>query len=121
MSEHPNIYDAVVFDLHPRVKEFLDSLDQSGQIDRDDRNTPHVISIEKPTGSVYKCLMMRNGTQQNFVLHTRKKVDPIKSWMDDGWVRPQPVQAKAEIISRKERDRQVHPFESIVEQILSRR
>lgn len=116
MGIDPNIYHTVVFDLHPKIREFLDSLDQSGQIDRDETNTPHVVSVESPVKSVYRCIFMRNGKPENFVMHTRRKAEAVRSWTDgDGYVR----QERVEISPRKERDRRpMSPFESIVEQIL---
>jgi hypothetical protein len=120
MDLSPNIYHAIVFDLHPKIREFLDSLDQSGQIDRDDTNTPHVVSVETPGPSVYRCIFMRNGKPENFVLHTRRRADAIQSWQDDGYKREE-RKAPADESSRKERDRRKHTYESIVEQILPRR
>lgn len=122
MDKGPNIYHAVVFDLHPKIKEFLDSLDLEGQIDRDETNTPHVLSVESPATSIYRCLFMRNGKPENFVLHTRKKVEPVRSWrLEDGFRRAERPPSVEVISVKKERDRRkVHPFESIVEQILRR-
>jgi hypothetical protein len=116
----PNIYHAIVFDLHPRVREFLDSLDQSGQIDRDETNTPHVVSVESPGASLYRCIFQRNGKPENFVLHTRKRADPVRSWRDeDGYKRQERPAEKETTPSRKERKRRpFHAYESIVEQIL---
>jgi hypothetical protein len=119
MVMSPNIYHAIVFDLHPRIRETLDSLDQSGQIDRDETNTPHVVSVESPGASVYRCVFMRNGQPENFVMHTRRKADAVRSWNDgDGFIRQERVIDVAP--SRKERDKRKHPFESIMEQILNR-
>ncbi len=120
MEIGPNIYHAVVFDLHPKIKEILDSLDQEGQIDRDDTNAPHVLSVDSPAASVYRCLFMRNGKPENFVMHTRKRVEPVRSWrIDDGFLRQE--RPAIQVSVRKERDRRkIHPFESIVEQILRR-
>lgn len=120
MEISPNIFHAIVFDLHPKIREFLDSLDQSGQIDRDETNTPHVVSVESPATSVYRCIFMRNGKPENFVLHTRRRADPVRSWMDtDGYVRQERKEEDG-APSRKERERRKmnHTFESIVEQIL---
>lgn len=120
MNANPNIYDAIVFDLHPKMREFLDLLDQTGQIDRDETNTPHVVSIE-PNGSVHRCVFMRNGRVENVILHTRKKADPVRSWRDDdGYARQERKADDAP--SRKERDRRpMRVWENIVEQILPTR
>jgi|ERR1051326_5207179 hypothetical protein len=121
MDKGPNIYHAIVFDLHPKIKAFVDSLDLEGQIDRDETNTPHILSVESPGTSIYRCLFMRNGKPENFVLHTRKKVEPVRSWrLEDGYRRSERPPA-VEVSVRKERERRpAHPFESIVEQILRR-
>lgn len=123
MDANPNIYSAVVFDLHPKIKEFLDQLDQAGQIDKDEHNAPHVVSLDKPASSVYRCIFMRNGRPENFVMHTRKKAEAVRSWQDgDGFVRQERIIVAAEPENRKERERRkVNPFESIMEQILPQR
>lgn len=120
MNVSPNIYHAIVFDLHPKIKAFLDQLDQSGQVDRDETNAPHVVSVDSPGQSVYRCIFLRNGKSENFVLHTRKKAEAIRSWNDgDGYTRKEKV--VVDTPSRKERDRRpFRPFESIMEQILRR-
>lgn len=119
----PNIYPAIVHNLHWKVKELLDQLDNGGQIDRDEFNAPHVLQMDSPGPSVIRCIFIRNAKPENFVLHTRKKADPFKSWRDDdGYKRKDRAEAndKSEP-SRKERDRRkVNPFESIMEQILPR-
>jgi hypothetical protein len=120
MDIGPNIFHAVVFDLHPKIREFLDSLDQSGQIDHDENNAPHIISVDPMGQSVHRCIFIRNGKPENFVLHTRRRADPIRSWADaDGYKRKDTP--KDEPKSRKERDRSRYPFESIMEQILPKR
>jgi hypothetical protein len=118
----PNIYPAIVHNLHRKVREILDQLDLNGQIDRDEFNAPHVLQMDTPGPSVIRCIFIRNGRPENFVLHTRKQADPFRSWKDDdGYKRKDHSEDKPET-SRKERDRRrVNPFESIMEQILSRR
>lgn len=115
----PNIYPAIVHSLHAKVKELLDQLDVNGQIDRDEFNTPHILQMDNPGPSVIRCIFIRNGKPENFVLHTRKRADPIRSWQDnDGFKRKERPDDKDEP-SRKERDRRkMNPFESIMEQIL---
>lgn len=119
----PNIYHAVVFSLHPKVREFLDQLDASRQIDRDETNAPHMVSLDFPEKSVHRCVFIRNGKPESFVLHTRRVAEPIRSWGDDGWMRPE--RPEVEMIngpSRRERERRaLTTFEHIVEQILPRR
>ncbi len=119
MDISPNIYHAVVFDLHPKIREFLDTLDQAGQIDHDETNTPHVVSVESPGASIRRCIFMRNGKPEHFVLHTRRKAKAIQSWAnDDGYIRKEEPK-EDETKSRKERDRRAsHPFESIMDSIL---
>ncbi len=121
MEIGPNIYHAIVFDIHPKIREFLDTLDQAGQIDHDETNAPHVVSIENlgDNSSIRRCVFMRNGKPENFVIHTRRKAEAIRSWADgDGYVRKE-TSKEDEAKSRKERDRRAgHPFESIVDSIL---
>jgi hypothetical protein len=124
MELNPNIYPTVVFKLHPTVRSFLDGLDQAGQIDRDEHNAPHVVSVDNPDASIYKCVFIRNRKPESFVIHTRRKADPVRSWRDDdGYVRPEradvPLPGET---SRKERvRREIVAFENIIEQILPRR
>jgi hypothetical protein len=111
----PNIYHAVVFDLHQKLKEFLDDLDKTGQIDRDETNTPYIISVDLVGPSVYRCVFLRNGKPENFVIHTRRKTSAICSWNNkDGFVRRE----RNIEPSRKERDKRLYAYESIMEQIL---
>lgn len=121
----PNIYHAVVFDLHPKVREFIDGLNTAGQIDHDETRSPHLISVQSPTTSVYHSMFMRNGKPEHFTIHTRRKMEPVRSWQDDGWTRPAPIEEpKTEDNGkRKERDRRTmeQVYESIVNQILPKR
>lgn len=117
---NPNIYHAVVFHLHPKIKEFLDQLDLGGQIDHDEMNAPHLISADPIEASTYRCVFMRNSRPEHFVMHTRKKADPIRSWRDEDGYKRKEKSTDGE--SRKEREKRPrHPFESIMEQILPRR
>lgn len=112
----PNIFHAIVFDLHPKIREYIDRLDKEGQIDHDDSNSPHIIAVNSIAPSVYKCDLVRNGLPANFVLHTRKKGEPILSWnKNDNYKR---VEQKGKTF-KKERD--LRTYENIVESILSNR
>src|ERR1700733_14124706 len=118
MDIGPNIYHAIVLDLHQKIKQVIDALDHSGQIDRDETNSPHIISVDSPGQSVYRCVFSRNRKPENFLLSTRRRSDPIRSWDEgDGYKRKDRPEAD-EPKSRKERDRQTNPFESIVDSIL---
>ena len=79
MNAPANIYSVVVFDLHQKVKDFIDHLNTEGQIDLDDHGYPYIISADK-TGGNMMVVFVRNGKQENFVLNTRKRADPIKSY-----------------------------------------
>jgi hypothetical protein len=79
MNAPANIYSTVVFDLHPKVRELIDSLNSQGQIDLDDNGYPYLLTAEK-TGSNYHIGLVRNGSQESVVMSTRKKADPVKSW-----------------------------------------
>ncbi len=87
MNAPANIYSAVVFDLHPKVKEFLDSLNDLGQIDLDANGYPYLLAVEK-TGSNVEIRLVRNGQQESAIMNTRKRADPILSFShDDGFKR----------------------------------
>ncbi len=87
MNKPVNIYSAVVFDLHPRIKEFIDQLNTDGQIDLDDDGYPFILKIDA-TGGNKICHMVRNGKQENFIINTRKRKDPVMSWSpEDGYKR----------------------------------
>lgn len=122
MNANPNIYHAVVFHLHPKIKELLDQLDLSGQIDHDEMNAPHLVSSDPIGPSIFRCVFMRNKKPEHFVLHTRKRAEPVRSWDEGDGYKRKPHEAPAEKDSRKERERRrFNPFESIMEQILPRR
>lgn len=115
MDITPNIFNAIAFDLHPKVKELLDKLDSEGQIDHDESGSPHVMSIESPAASTFHCVFVRNGRPVTMLVHSRKKADPIMSFdPSDGYKRKEIVAIGS--ISRKER--QLRAFESITEAIL---
>lgn len=123
MSGAPvNIYSAVVFDLPPKVKDYIDELDRHGQIDRDEHNQPYLLRVHK-TGSNYQCFIVRNGMQQNFIINTRKKKEPVRTWdAGDGYARKDATQQRvvqAPQGPKGERaKRTVETWERIVEQIL---
>lgn len=78
-TQYPSIYSTVVFDLHPRVKTYLDQLNTTGQIDNDDNGYPFLIKIDK-NDSNFIVYISRNNQMENFVINPRKKADPILSW-----------------------------------------
>lgn len=83
----PNIYTMVVFDLHPKIAEYIEALNADGQIDLDDAGYPYLLNVQQE-GSNHVCNIVRNGQQENFVMNTRKRRDPIKSWNEsDGYKR----------------------------------
>src|SRR5580692_6529854 len=114
----PNIYHAVVFDLHPKVREFVDGLDKQGQIDQDNTKAPHIISVDRMNASVYRCSFLRNGQHETFLLHTRRKAKPVQSWKhDDGWKRKIKVEEPVEDCSGKRQERQRRTLEQALESI----
>lgn len=127
MSGYPNIYATVVFDLHPKVKDFIDQLNQDGQIDMDQSGYPYLIRCTKQ-GANYFTQISRNNRLENFVLNPRKKAEPVCSWNpNDGFQRPQQKQTivvqqpETANGNTKERERKkVSPatVESIVESIM---
>ena len=87
MNKPVNIYSAVIFDLHPRISGYIDELNKSGQIDLDGDGYPYLLAVEKQ-GPNHVCQMVRNGNQENFIINTRRKRDPVCSWdANDGYVR----------------------------------
>lgn len=115
----PNIYPTIVYDIHPKIREFIEELDRGGQIDRDESNRPYVTKVED-AGKNRIVHIMRNGKSENFLIATRRRVhDPVLSWSPtDGFVRPnKPEQTKAGS-ARPERQRRSSMYESIVDKIL---
>lgn len=126
MKAPVNIYSAVIFDLHPRISGYLDELNKAGQVDLDGDGYPYILSVDKQ-GTNHVCQIVRNGSQENFILNTRKKRDPICSWdSKDGYVRkggkrviqidtgePAPEQPRPE-----RRKRTIESFKRIVRQIV---
>ena len=79
MDASANIYSMVVHGLHPKVAELLAKMDTDGQIDYDNQGFPYLISAEK-VGPNWVVQFVRNGQQENFVMNTRKRSDPIRSY-----------------------------------------
>lgn len=88
MSKPVNIYSAVIFDLNPVLKRYIDKLRDDGQIDLDDHGYPYLLKVRRD-GPNHVCDIVRNGKMENFIINTRKKKrGPICSWdEDDGYVR----------------------------------
>jgi len=87
MAAPPNIYSVVVFDLKPKVKDYIDKLNDAGQIDLDENGYPYLVKVEQQ-GPNHVCHIVRNGKMENFILNTRRKSDPITSWNGaDGYKR----------------------------------
>ena len=87
MAAPPNIYSVIVYDLKPKVSDFIDDLNERGQIDLDANGYPYIIKIDAK-GPNHMCHIVRNGQVENFVMNTRKRRPPICSWNEnDGYVR----------------------------------
>jgi hypothetical protein len=87
MTAPANIYSVVVFDLHPKVRELIDQMNDEGQIDLGSDGYPYLLSAEK-TGPNYDIQFVRNGNQENIIMNTRKKAEPVRSWNpNDGYKR----------------------------------
>lgn len=125
MAAPVNIYRSIMFDLNPKVKAYIDTLNQEGQIDLDTHGYPYVISVERE-GPNFVVKMVRNQKAESFVLNPRKKADPVITWNpNDGYVRKTQKQVidmddGKEEKPRGERQRRVafEAFEQIVETIL---
>ena len=122
-----NIYSAVVFDLHPRIKEYIDQLNDDGQIDLDGDGYPFILKVDT-NGSNKVCQIVRNGRQENFIINTRKRKDPITSWSpEDGFrrffgKRVVSINTNDDEGKRKERAKRssYESIERIVDQILEK-
>lgn len=89
MSSYPSIYATVVFDLHPKIKAYMDQLNRDGQIDLDQSGHPYLVKCEKQ-GPNFFTQISRNNRLENFVLNPRKRQPPVCSWNhEDGFQRPQ--------------------------------
>jgi len=125
MAQYPSIYAVSVFDLHKKIKNYLDNLNSEGQIDLDTSGYPYLISCKR-NGPNYIVEISRNNKLENFVLNPRKKTDPVKSWNEnDGFRRPEQKQKvmvqSPEEPNKKERGRRdvkLSMIESVVENIL---
>lgn len=121
----PNIYAMVVMNLHPKIRQFIDRINDDGQIDLDPSGHPYLLRVE-PRGQNHVIFLKRNGHEENFIINTRKRSEPLISWNPgDGFVR----QANKRVISmdkeedgpRRERSMRKIPFESferVVDQII---
>lgn len=113
----PNIYTMIVFDLHPKVRDFIDRLNNDGQIDQDESGYPYLIGSDRQ-GTNIITRISRNNRLENFVINPRKKKEPLCSWqMNDGFVRPESKKVtiiqKAENGPTKERERRMVSESSI--------
>lgn len=79
MTAPPNIYSVIVFDLKPKIKDYIEKLNNEGQIDLDSNGYPYLIKVEQQ-GSNHICHIVRNGKMENFIMNTRRRADPIPSW-----------------------------------------
>lgn len=80
MNKPVNIYSAIVFDLHPRIKDYIDQLNSDGQVDLDDDGYPYIVKLDNVGGNKI-CHIVRNGQMENFIINTRKRVkQPVVSW-----------------------------------------
>ena len=111
----------VVFDLHPKVKDYIDTLNTEGQIDLDSSGYPYVIGVDSQ-GSNITVSMVRGGQQESFVMNTRKRREPILSWnKDDGFVRRGGKKVISLDNTKDRSERKKRPMESfnkLLEQIL---
>ena len=110
MSE-VSIYNQVVFDLHPRVKDILADLNTRGQIDHDEHGHPFLISCDR-VGPNTQCVFMRNGQKANFIVNTRRSADPEFSFQEDGWARPEKETTPVAVGDRRP-ERQRRAVESV--------
>jgi hypothetical protein len=120
MMERPlNIYSAVAFDLHSKIRNIIDDLNKNGQIDHDDHGHPYVIAIENVGGANRRIDFIRAGKQENILVNTRRRTDPIRSFNpNDGYKRMDMPRLPTMRIAADRRERQKRDtFESIVDQI----
>jgi len=122
--EQPSVFAAIVFDLHPKVKAFLDNLNANRQIDLDSNGYPYVIKSERHGNNIVTSIR-RNNKVETFILNPRKKGDPVKSWGLDGFVRKDDTQ-KAMLDGGNTQERQRRNvantvIEHIIDEILMRK
>lgn len=122
MTGYPSIYATVVFDLHPKVRAFMDQLNADGQVDLDPSGHPYLISVDR-MGSNFVVKISRNNRLENFVLNPRKQAEPVCSWNPaDGFIRPQAKQVsivQQEVPKSGERQKvSMGAIESIIESIM---
>ena len=62
-------------------------MNNDGQIDLDGDGYPFILKVDT-NGSNKVCQIVRNGRQENFIINTRKRKDPVNSWSpEDGFRR----------------------------------
>jgi hypothetical protein len=116
MSRNPvSIYSTIVFDLHPRIKEIIDRLNNEGQIDLDQNGHPFLVGVDRQ-GPNFLVNIARNNRMENFVVNPRRKAEPICSWKpEDGFVRSggkQVVMVQVPDQNGPKRERMRRTFES---------
>lgn len=123
---HTNIYPTVVHDLHTKVRNYIDELNGSGQIDLDKQGYPYVLEVNSVSGS-FQVKIVRNRQVESFTLNPRKRIaKPIITWNpEDGYHRPAPKKQVIQIDDPKDSrkiERKKRPafenFESLVNDIL---
>ena len=124
MDTLPNVYRVMAFDLHPRVKAFLDELNKDGQMDLDRDGHPYLVGVDRE-GPNFVVKISRNNKCESFILNPRRQADPVLSWNpQDGWMRnggKQVIVVPPEDGTRKERTKRTfESFENLVNQILEK-
>ncbi|RKZ79170.1 MAG: hypothetical protein DRQ35_04730 [Gammaproteobacteria bacterium] len=122
MSNAPtNIYPLVVFDIHKRIREYIDKLNEEGQIDQDSNGYPYLIKVDG-NGSNHTVQIVRNNKIESFLINTRKRQDPITSWNANDGYKNQSVKQTVDVPSNVDADRSERAkresYDNIVDKIL---
>lgn len=124
MDRPANIYSQIIYDLHSKIKELLDKLNNDGQIDHDEHGHPYVIAVEPVGSSTHRMDLIRCGRRENIIYNTRKRAEPIYSFkLDDGFKRLDTPRMATLVVSKGPRpERAKRPtmesYKHLVDQIL---
>ena len=122
MSNAPtNIYPLVVFDIHKRIREYIDKLKEEGQIDLDSNGYPYLVKVDG-NGSNHTVQIVRDNKLESFLINTRKRQDPITSWKTDDGYKNHAVKQTVDVPQDQIQDRSERAkresYDNIVDKIL---
>ena len=121
-----NIYPTLLSKGNPKLLGYLEKLDKDGQIDHDENGEPVVTDVDNIEAGLLRVRFLRDGTQENFLLNTRKRpnsegyVEPLKiSWdSSDGFVRPDDTKEKIAPKDKSGGERALRSYRDMAESII---